>query len=237
MTSPWGADNSKLFQIYFDASADDYECPTIVTDKSHGACGQSRFGCWTCTVVKEDKSLTAQDAKGQTWLQPLLALRTSMFDERNISDNRLPTRRNGQNAVSNEGHNQGNYTPKYRARLLEQLLYAQKEMQKEHPEIELITNQELVAIQVVWHRDLLFEYKVSDIYNRVYEREFEMKKDAEKIQREIDLLKSVCENPLDFDLIQELLIMQKNKALLNRKRGLKDDMERVIEKYIKKATA
>ena len=237
MTSPWGADNSKLFQIYFDASADDYECPTIVTDKSHGACGQSRFGCWTCTVVKEDKSLTAQVAKGQTWLQPLLALRTSMFDERNISDNRLPTRRNGQNAVSNEGHNQGNYTPKYRARLLEQLLYAQKEMQKEHPEIELITNQELVAIQVVWHRDLLFEYKVSDIYNRVYEREFEMKKDAEKIQREIDLLKSVCENPLDFDLIQELLIMQKNKALLNRKRGLKDDMERVIEKYIKKATA
>lgn len=120
---------------------------------------------------------------------------------------------------------------------MEQLLYAQKEMQKEHPEIELITNQELVAIQVVWHRDLLFEYKVSDIYNRVYEREFEMKKDAEKIQREIDLLKSVCENPLDFDLIQELLIMQKNKALLNRKRGLKDDMERVIEKYIKKATA
>lgn len=76
-----------------------------------------------------------------------------------------------------------------------------------------------------------------EIYNRVYEREFEMKKDAEKIQREIDLLKSVCENPLDFDLIQELLIMQKNKALLNRKRGLKDDMERVIEKYIKKATA
>ena len=30
--------------------------------------------------------------------------------------------------------------------------------------------------------------------------------------------------------------MQKNKALLNRKRGLKDDMERVIEKYLKKET-
>jgi DNA sulfur modification protein DndC len=54
MTSPWGADNSQLFQIYLDASADDYECPTVVTDKSHSSCGQSRFGCWTCTVVKED---------------------------------------------------------------------------------------------------------------------------------------------------------------------------------------
>ena len=30
--------------------------------------------------------------------------------------------------------------------------------------------------------------------------------------------------------------MQKNKALLNRKRGLKDDMERVIEKYINQAS-
>ncbi len=160
-----------------------------------------------------------------------------MFDERNISENRLPTRRNGQTAVNDEGHNQGNYTPKYRAKLLEQLLSAQRKMQEEHPEIELINNQELVAIQVIWHRDLLFDYRVSDIYNRVYEREFEMKKDAEKIQKEIDLLKSVCENPSDFDLIQELLIMQKNKALLNRKRGLKDDMERVIEKYINREIA
>lgn len=237
MTSPWGADNSKLFQIYFDASADDYECPTMVTDKSHSSCGQSRFGCWTCTVVKEDKSLTAQVAKGQMWLQPLLALRTSMFDERNVSENRLPVRRNGQAAVNDEGMNQGNYTPEYRARLLEQLLTAQREMQIEKPEIELITNQELIAIQVIWHKDLIFSNRVSEIYNKVYDKTLDMKRDTEKIQREIDLLKSVCDDqPSDFDLIQELLIMQKNKALLNRKRGLKDDMERVIEKYLDKET-
>ena len=36
--SPWGYDNSVLFNIYLDASADDYECPTVVTDKSHGSC-------------------------------------------------------------------------------------------------------------------------------------------------------------------------------------------------------
>lgn len=71
MTSPWGANNSELFQIYMDASADDYECPTIITDKSHRSCGQSRFGCWTCTVVKEDKSLTSLVNKGLTWLAPL----------------------------------------------------------------------------------------------------------------------------------------------------------------------
>ena len=36
--------------------------------------------------------------------------------------------------------------------------------------------------------------------------------------------------------IQELLELQKQKALLNRKRGLKDEMEQVIEKYLKKET-
>ncbi len=233
MTSPWGADNSKLFQIYADASADDYECPTLVSDKKQPSCGQSRFGCWTCTVVKEDKSMSALVNKGQEWLRPLLDLRASMFDKRNISENRMTTRRNGQHAVTEEGHNQGNYTEKYRAELLEEILTAQRKVQEFKPKLNLITNQELVAIQVVWNRDLNFEYRVSDIYNKVYNKEIDMKTNDEKLQKEIDLLKNVCnENPTDFDLIQELLVMQKNKALLNRKRGLKDDMERVIEKYL-----
>lgn len=239
MTSPWGADNSKLFQIYLDASADDYECPTIVTDKSHSSCGQSRFGCWTCTVVKVDKSLTALVNKGQTWLKPLLDLRESMFDERNVSENRLPMRRNEQPAVTEDGYNQGNYTPDYRIKLLEQVLTVQRQVQIEKPEIELITNQELVAIQVIWHRDtayyrnLKFAKTVSSIYNKIYDKEIEMEKHAEKIQKEIDLMKSVCaDEPADYDLINELLNLQRNKALLNRKRGLKDDIERVIEKYL-----
>lgn len=235
MSSPWGADNSQLFQIYVDASADDYECPTMVTDKAHTSCGQSRFGCWTCTVVKEDKSMTALVEKGKEWLKPLLDLRASMVENRNISENRSSTRRNGQPAVTEDGHNQGNYSAKYRAKLLEEILVAQKEVQKHKKGLTLITNQELVAIQVLWNRDLNFEYRVSDIYNKVYNKEIEMKTNDEKLQKEIDLLKDVCEdNPTDFDLIQELLIMQRNKALLNRKRGLKDDMERVIEKYLKK---
>jgi len=237
MTSPWGADNSQLFQIYMDASADDYECPTVVTDKSHSSCGQSRFGCWTCTVVKEDKSMTALVSKGLEWLAPLLQLRASMVDNRNISLNRMSFRRNGQEAVTEDGHNQGSYTEDYKAKLLKEVLTAQHEVQKYKPEVELITNQELVAIQVIWHRELYFKYQVSDIYNNIYNKGIDMKVKDEKIQKEIDLLKTVCnDKSSDFELIQELLIMQKNKALLNRKRGLKDDMERVIEKYINQAS-
>jgi DNA sulfur modification protein DndC len=79
---------------------------------------------------------------------------------------------------------------------------------------------------------------VSEIYNKIYHKELDMKNLDEKLQKEIDLLKSVCngENQ-DFSLIQELLELQKQKALLNRKRGLKDEMEQVIEKYLKKETA
>lgn len=237
MTSPWGADNSQLFKIYMDASADDYECPTVVTDKNHSSCGQSRFGCWTCTVVKEDKSMTALVSKGLEWLAPLLQLRASMVDNRNISKNRMSIRRNGQEAVTEDGHNQGSYTEEYKAKLLKEVLTAQFEVQKHKPEVELITNQELVAIQVTWHRDLNFKYQVSNIYNSIYNKGIDMKVKDDKIQKEIDLLKTVCnDKSSDFELIQELLIMQKNKALLNRKRGLKDDMERVIEKYINQAS-
>jgi len=101
---------------------------------------------------------------------------------------------------------------------------------------------------VIWRRDLTIPSKnykeitsyetVSEIYNRIYHKELDMKNLDEKLQKEIDLLKSVCngENQ-DFSLIQELLELQKQKALLNRKRGLKDEMEQVIEKYLKKETA
>jgi len=230
MESPWGSDNSELFKLYADASADDYECPTVVTTDKHKSCGQSRFGCWTCTVVKKDKSMTALIDNGLTWLTPLLNLRNQMVDERNIVKNRMPERRNGTKAVNGLGP----YTPKYRASLLKRLLEAQKEVQKDKPHIELITNQELVAIQTIWYRDFIFNHKISKIYRQAYKIELDMKDHNEKHEKELELLKKSCkENPKDFELIQELLTLQKNKSLLNKKRGLKDDIEKRIEQYIK----
>lgn len=230
MESPWGSDNSELFKLYSDASADDYECPTVVTTDKHKSCGQSRFGCWTCTVVKKDKSMTALIENGLTWLTPLLNLRNEMVSERNIAKNRMTKRRNGTEAINGFGP----YTPKYRASLLNRLLEAQKEVQKDKPHIELITNQELVAIQTIWYRDFIFNHKISKIYSKAYKIELDMKDQNVKHEKELELLKKSCkENPKDFDLIQELLTLQKNKSLLNKKRGLKDDIEERIEQYIK----
>lgn len=226
--SPWGADNGDLYNIYADASADDYECPTMVTNKNHSSCGQSRFGCWVCTVVKEDKSMTALIKNGMSWLKPLLEVRNSMVVERNIITNRELKRRNG------SPDSLGPYTPEYRAKLLKQVLKAQMKITETKPHIELITNQELVAIQVTWYRDTIFKYKVADIYNEVFNAELDMKDHNEKIEKERDLLKKTCKkNPKHFQLIEEMLMLQKNKSLLNKKRGLRDDIENRIEEFLK----
>ena len=228
--SPWGYNNDRLFQIYADASADDYECPTMITDKTQPSCGQSRFGCWVCTVVKEDKSMKALIKNGNSWMAPMLEYRDLMVEGRNISENRYSTRRNGQLAVDAEGHNMGNYTFEYRVEMLKKLLVLQRNLQKEKPHMELISNQELVAIQINWYRDGFFAPKVTDIYNEVYSRTmpFENMKYQERL-----LLEKVCEeHPEDYHLINDLVSLHKSKTILMNNNGLQGDIERRLDNYI-----
>ena len=102
------------------------------------------------------------------------------------------------------------------------------------PDLKLISDQELIAIQTIWYRDMNFHYRVSNIYQEVYQTDLNMKDSNEKFQQEEKLLRESCKkHPEDFQLIQDLLKLQRNKALLNKKRGLKDDIENRIEKHIK----
>lgn len=231
--SPWGFDNSILFQIYSDASADDYECPTVVTTKEHTSCGQSRFGCWTCTVVTKDKSMSALIDNGLHWMKPLLEYRDSLVENRNLTENRLPTRRNGQPAVTEDGHNQGNYTPGYRARMLRELLTIQKEVQKERPHLNLITNQELIAIQVTWNRDLIFDFHVGDIYKEVYGKEISTNNIKSLDETERRILKDICSEDISYyHLIDNLITLQETKTLMISKYGLHNDVENRIESFV-----
>jgi len=231
--SPWGFDNSILFKIYSDASADDYECPTVVTNKEHGSCGQSRFGCWTCTVVKTDKSMAALVNNGQEWMQPLLEFRSRMVDGRNVSENRMNTRRNGQPAVREDGSKNGNYTPLYRYQILKDLLTIQKEIQKERPYVILINNQELIAIQVIWTRDGIFDYSVGQLYKEIYQKDIETSSVNALDATERRIMKEVCGDDLEyFDLIDNLITLQKTKSLLISKYGLHNDVENRIETFV-----
>lgn len=232
MPSPWGFDNRVLFKIYLDASADDYECPTVVTNDSHRSCGQSRFGCWVCTVVKEDKSMSALIKNGVNWMQPLLDFRNRLVANRNLSKYRNATRRNGQPAVDKTGHRQGNYTMEYRIQLLRELLTIQKDTQQYRSSIDLITSQELIAIQVMWYRDGNFTTTVNDIYNEIYG--YDLPNDNIGLQERL-LLEKSCNNPAHYSLIKELLALQKNKVLLMKKYGLQTDLEARLDSYVKEA--
>ena len=226
--SPWNFDNSILFNIYKDASADDYECPTVVTDKSHGSCGQSRFGCWVCTVVKDDKSMYSLIKNGREWMKPLYDFRIEIDKERNIVENRMPYRRDGKRAINDMGP----YIFSYRAKMLKRLLEVQNELQKHDPNIKLISDQELIAIQVNWYRDFNFSYQVSEIYNSIYKKSFNMEKNI-KNKLEADLMREICfENPEEGELIEQLLILQRSKSLMQRRRGLKNEIESRLKEFV-----
>lgn len=226
--SPWGFDNSILFNIYRDASADDYECPTVVTDKSHGSCGQSRFGCWVCTVVKDDKSMRSLIKNGREWMKPLYDFRIEIDQERNIIENRMPYRRDGRRAINDMGP----YVFSYRAKILKRLLEVQHNLQKHDPKIKLISDQELIAIQVNWYRDFNFGYQVSEIYNSIYKESFNMEENI-KNKLEADLMKEICsENPEEGELIEQLLLLQRSKSLMQRRRGLKNEIESRLKEFV-----
>lgn len=227
---PWGSDNKILFNIYMDASADDYECPTVITDKSHSSCGQSRFGCWVCTVVKDDKSMYSLIKNGREWMQPLYDFRLELDSERNIIENRMPFRRDGRRAVNDMGP----YVFSYRAKLLRRLLEVQHELQKRDSKIKLISDQELIAIQVNWYRDFNFGYSVSEIYNSIYKTSFAMDENS-KNKLEADLLREVCkDNPEEGELIEQLLLLQKSKSLMKRRHGLPSDIETRLKDFLDK---
>lgn len=96
--SPWNGDNNELFSLYM--GSDGGECPFTMTSNNKGeidtpSCGNSRFGCWICTVVKEDKSLTGFIKNGDDWLAPLLEFREWLLSIRDKHDFRMQYRRDG----------------------------------------------------------------------------------------------------------------------------------------------
>lgn len=169
---------------------------------------------------------------GEDWLYPMLEVRDLLAESRDNLEWREDKRRNGQDAP-------GPYKPEYRAKLLERLLAAQYEVQKVDPEIDLISNQELIAIQIVWYRDSIFNYRVSEIYNNAYKYNImKADKNEEQKKKENNILQSICKkNPEHVQLINDMLELQKSKTLMQKKRGLADDLENQLERFLNKHKA
>lgn len=231
--APWGGRHKELQTLYRNANAGD--CPLVIDDTTP-SCGQSRFGCWVCTVVSRDKSMEGLIVNGDDWMEPLMEFRDELLRARSDRSCREMRRRVDSPYKEDDDNTWGPYTPAARASLLKLLLEAQRDIQLSQGEdMELISHQELVAIQLTWYRDGIFNQNVADIYNAINEQQIDMSKHEEKFKREESLLREVCaENPEDFDLIQESLTLQKNKSLMVRKRGLKKDLENRLDQAIAK---
>jgi DNA sulfur modification protein DndC len=88
---PESIDPHALERLYRAATG---ECPMIKSPTAP-PCASGRFGCWTCTVVRKDKSAKLLIESGYTSLQPYLEFRNWLATIRNDCSRRWPNRRNG----------------------------------------------------------------------------------------------------------------------------------------------
>ncbi|MEH8018932.1 DNA phosphorothioation system sulfurtransferase DndC [Rheinheimera muenzenbergensis] len=186
VNNPWNFPNQDLMGMYQGAT-EGGECPLVV-DKSTQSCGDSRFGCYVCTMVSEDKSMTAMIANDdeKDWMLPLLALRNEIdvndanrdkkLDKLRRDKSRRDFRRmNGNLTVHISKHGAdivpGPYIQSFRAELLEKVLKAQVAVQQMGPaevkDLELLPVEELEEIRRIWLEEKL---EIEDILPGIYER-------------------------------------------------------------------
>ena len=208
--SPWGADNRQLLAMYRNAQAG--ECPLVV-DKNTESCGNSRFGCWVCTVVTKDKAMEAMIENGEEWLEPLLELRDELAgtqDPAQKSRVRDYRRRNGQVSFKTNSHDTipGPYKMSFRKAFLKKLLEAQQQVNENAPPGEktvLIQDEELREIRRIWRMESGdWGDSVSLMVRTVLSRDLPVQDDDSFHfgANDGDILVGVCQ---DFDVPPELL--------------------------------
>ena len=147
---PWGGSHRTLIELYRNAGGG--ECPVVVSRDEAPSCGtrSSRFGCWTCTVVKKDRSLEGFVKTGHVEFTPLLDFRDWLVSIRNEPARRQARRRNGRVEFTDAGTLiPGPFTLQTRAEILERLQAVENETGQ-----ELISEEEIELIRRIWLADL-----------------------------------------------------------------------------------
>jgi len=218
--SPWNGSNRDLVTLYRNGSGGD--CPLVI-DVTTPSCGQSRFGCWVCTVVRKDKSMEALIDNGEEHLEPLLDLRDWLVENRNKDEYRQMRLRNG-------GKGKGPYNIDTRAYLLHRLLEAEKLSGE-----KLITTQEMKAIQIIWNMDG-FNKNVYEIYYSVYEqlKQFDMTKKDELKKQQQDELAEICKTQgVNPNKMLNLVRNEKDKRLMRKRINIQKIIEKTISEEVK----
>lgn len=243
--NPWGHSNKELLAMYRGASADN-ECPLVV-DASTPSCGNSRFGCWVCTLVNTDKSMQAmvQNDDEKQWMVPLLELRDEIgcFNEvgriydychrdyrRMIGG--IKIKEGTQSAI------RGPYTRRRRHELLRKLLRAQTEVVANGPEEiskKLVSDDELREIRRIWVKE---KHEFEDALPAIFEIEtglpYPYLDDLSSLpfgSEEWQILEYLARDDYVFlEMLGALLDIEQRTATSTMKVGLLDTLEGIIRK-------
>lgn len=203
----WGSDNKYLFSLYQGEELGEEQSVVGEIDKDKiPVTGNSRFGCWICTMVKEDKSLKSFIDQGANWLTPLRDFRNWLLVLRTTPSAREYKRRNGSMYRKPDGElGQGPFTMETRKEILKRLLLLEKETG-----LQLITQEELKQIDEMWDSDgdlsrrSLVELYYSIIGSRLPWDEYKSPIFSEEVINEV---KTMCiEHEVDFELISKLIV-------------------------------
>ena len=241
--NPWGHKNRDLLSMYRGASSGG-ECPLVV-DQTTESCGKSRFGCWVCTLVDEDKSMGAMIAndREKEWLGALLEFRNQL-DFRSEQDRardrgRRDFRRMDGNVYLYDGRLvRGPYSQEGRAELMRLLLEVQKEVQEKAPEgftdIEIISLEELCEIRRIWIEE---KSEIEDLLPAIYEeitgkaledsRQYNMRlgKDVFAVLKRL-----TADDPISYMRLRELVCTECRYRATAKRHGIIGELERVVRK-------
>lgn len=237
--SPWGNDNRDLVAMYRNAASG--ECPLVVDDTTP-SCGNSRFGCWVCTVVERDRAMEAMIDSGEEWMTPLLEFRDNLAKTQVPEDKlkyREARRRSG--AVNFIGDTDrpmpGPYTMAHCRQMLKQLLITQRDVKANAPEGEnttLITEPELHEIRRLWRTERGdWEDSVPRIVREVLDKDLNwIAEDAVAFNGEDgQLLNAICdENGVPTELVTRLLDVERASHGLKRRHGVHTGIEAIFKR-------
>ena len=243
--NPWGDDNQELFELY--KGSNQGECPLVI-DTSTPSCGNSRFGCWTCTVVTEDRALQGLIQSGESWMKPLLTFRNKIYkstDPANKAKYRNHKRRTGRVSymkpspgsedVAEIKHIPGPYWLDVRKKWLKELLSIEKALGEDGHPFKLIREEELQAIRQEWLRDPNepdWKDSLPNIYAEVYDNEIEwVENDAGAFtEPDAELLNELSKkHGVPAELIMKLLEAELAVSGLGKRKGIMQKLESVIK--------
>lgn len=231
--SPWGTDMKYLFNLYQGESMGEEQSVLGEIDRDKiPVTGNSRFGCWCCTMVKEDKSLQNFIDKSfgddKRVLIELRDFRNKLLEMRESSQYRDTKRRNGAVYKKADGtFGLGPFKLEARRLILRELLELENRTR-----LELITEEELKVIDKMWDEEGdLYCRNLVEIYKDVKGKELPW--DEYKTSRfdpeAIDAINEVANrNNIPVELITKLIVSVDTNKHITKNNKLQKTFDQII---------